>query len=157
MKDWWQSLEARERLMVGGLGVFLVAVGLFAFLEPLFTKATLYREQAETAQKDVVWMQRTVQNLPAPSQGRRPAPTGRSLNVIVDQTRGRYGLEASNTQQVGAGQLRVRLENARFDDMVRWLGDLRRDHGITITVANVNQTDVRGTTNATLTLSRVSP
>lgn len=158
MQDWWASLQPRERLMVGGLGVFLILTALYGFLlDPLWSNAAEYKERARSAERQLTWMQQAIPNLPATPQRRPVAQSGQSLNVIVDQTRNRYALVAANTQQVGGGQLRVRMEDARFDDIVKWLGDLRRDHGITITVANVTTTDVRGTTNATLTLSRGEP
>lgn len=156
MNDWWSSLETRERMFVGGLGVFLILFFFWLFLDKLFTDAADYRQRADRAERQLAWMQQAVQEISAaPRAGaNRAASSNRSLNVIVDQTRGRYQLAATNTQQVGADQLRVRLEDARFDSIVQWLGELRRQHGITIATASVTQTDVRGTTNATLTLSR---
>ncbi|MEO1575434.1 MAG: type II secretion system protein M [Pseudomonadota bacterium] len=157
MNEWWSSLQPRERVFVGGLGVFLV---LFFFwyllIDPLFSKAADYKQRAETAEKQLAWMQQAVQQLPATAQrgGQSRGNPNQSLNVIVDRTRTRFSLATTNTQQVGANQLRVRLEDASFDNIVRWLGQLRRDEGITIATASVTQTDVRGTTNATLTLSR---
>ncbi len=157
MNEWWSSLQPRERLFVGGLGIFMVVFLLWLVLiDPLFSKAADLKSSAQRAESELAWMQQAVPRLPATSRSGGPAraSSSRSLNVIVDQTRGRYQLTATNTQQVGADQLRVRLEDASFDSIVQWLGDLRRQHGITIESASVTQTDVRGTTNATLTLSR---
>lgn len=153
--NWWQSLQPRERLYVGGLGVFLVVFGFyFLLLEPLFKNTKEYKAKAERAKSELQWMQGAVQNLPAAGSSRPTNNSNASLNVIVDQTRGRYRLVASNTQQVGPQQLRVKLDDAKFDEIVKWLGDLRRTHGITIDAANVSPTDVRGTTTASLTLGR---
>ncbi|MFK8018069.1 MAG: type II secretion system protein GspM [Gammaproteobacteria bacterium] len=156
MNDWWQGLQPRERLMVGGLGVFMfVFLFYFLLLEDLLAGAKDYRAKSERAKSELAWMQQAVQQLPTGgARQRNSIDTTSSLNVIVDRTRTRYRLTATNTQQVGASQLRVRLEDAKFDDIVRWLGDLRTNYGITIETATVNQTDVRGTTTASLTLSR---
>lgn len=155
MNEWWGSLQPRERLMVGGLGIFLVVFGFyFLLIEPLFAGAAEYREKSDRAARELQWMQQAIVDLPA--SGARPvnANSNTSLNVIVDRTRTRYRLTATNTQQVGEQQLRVRLEDAKFDDVVRWLGELRSNYGISIDTAAVNQTDVRGTTTASLTLTR---
>ncbi len=155
VSSWWQSLQPRERVFVGSLGVFLVVFCFyFLLLEPLFKNAKDYKAKAERAKSELQWMQAAVQNLPATDARRPNNNSNASLNVIVDQTRGRYRLVASNTQQVGPNQLRVKLDDAKFDDIVRWLGDLRRTHSITIDAANVSPTDVRGTTTASLTLGR---
>lgn len=155
MNEWWQSLQTRERWFVGGLGVFLVVFFFyFLLLDPLVASAAEYREKTERAERELRWMQQAVLELPATPTQRPRSGGNASLNVIVDQTRTRYRLAATNTQQVGPQQLRVRLEDAKFDDLVRWLGELRSNYGIAIDTAAVNQTDVRGTTNASLTLSR---
>ena len=140
---------------MGGLGVFLVVFGFyFMLLEPLFKGTEEYRRKSERAASELQWMRQAIVDLPASGPKRPNANNNTSLNVIVDQTRSRYRLAATNTQQVGPQQLRVRLEDAKFDDLVRWLGELRANYGIAIDTAAVNQTDVRGTTNASLTLSR---
>jgi len=155
MNDWWQSLQPRERLFVGGLGIFMVVfVFYFMLIEPLFEGAAEYREKSERAASELQWMQQAIVDLPVSGARRPNVNDSASLNVIVDQTRTRYRLAATNTQQVGEQQLRVRLEDAKFDDVVRWLGELRSNYGIAIDTAAVNQTDVRGTTTASLTLSR---
>ncbi|MFK7886193.1 MAG: type II secretion system protein GspM [Gammaproteobacteria bacterium] len=163
MNQWWESLEKRERLMVGGLGIFMVVFFFYMFLlEPLYANAADYKEKTDRAERDLAYLQQAVVELQTSNSGagrrqRNVVDPNASLNVIVDRTRTAYSLAATNTQQVGPQKLRVRLEDARFDDVVKWLGDLRSQYGIAIETASVNQTGVRGTTTASLTLSRENP
>lgn len=155
MKEWFDGLQPRERVFVSVLGVFMIVFFFYMFLlDPLFKNAQDYREKAERAEQDLAWMQQVVKTLPAQAGSRNAPRSGQSLNVLVDQTRGRFKLVAKNTQSVSQNQLRVRLEDASFDSVVQWLGLLRSEHGIAIDVANVSQTEERGTADATLTLSR---
>lgn len=161
MNAWWESLQTRERWMVGGCGAFLVVFFFYLFLlEPLFVNAADYKAKTERAERDLAYLEQAAPQLQASGSGRarrNVVDPNASLNVIVDRTRTTFNLAATNTQQVGPQKLRVRLEDARFDDVVKWLGVLRSEYGIAIETASVNQTGVRGTTTASLTLSRETP
>ena len=146
MKDWWQSLESRERLFVGGLGVFVVIFLFYTFVvEPLFTGVTDYREKVSGARADLVWMQRAAPRIQQqPAATRAPSGDQPSLNVLINSTLRRYGLRTSSTQQVGQDGLRVKIDDASFDAMVQWLGELNARHGVAIEGANVREADARG-------------
>ncbi len=152
MKEWWQSLEQRERYFVGGLGVFL---GVFLFymllLEPLLTGAAEYREKVATAEQDLAWMQRVAPTLQRAGP-REPAGQPQPITAQVDRTLRRFALRPANMQAVGDDGLRVRLDDASFDAIVGALGNLNAQLGVSVESASVRPGELTGTANATLTL-----
>lgn len=154
MNAWWQSLEERERWFVGGLGVFLVVFLFYLILiEPLFSTAREYREKTAMAERELSWMREAVTMLPK-NPGAPTGATDDSLTVIVDRTSGRHRLVTASTRQVPPDGLRVKLDDASFDSIVSWLGDLHSRFGVQIEAANITQAGSKGTANANFTLRR---
>ena len=86
------------------------------------------------------------------------APT-QSLVVIIDNSlrqRGLYNaLQRSQPTQTGDG-IRVEFEQAAFDDLMLWLGDLHRQFGLEVEAGSfsVAASDSPGRVNSTVTLRR---
>lgn len=154
MRAWWESLQARERLLVGGLGVFLIVVAIYGLLiEPLFSGAREYRERVATAERDLAWMRANIGRLPAGGAA-AVTPSDQSLTVIVDSTTSRHRLVTASTRQVPPDGLRVKLDDAPFDNLVAWLGELHARHGVRLESATITQAGAKGTANANVTLRR---
>ncbi len=161
MKDWFESLEQRERLFVGG-GAAVVAVALlYAFIWLPLAKGH------EDLSISVAAWQRSLAEL-RPLKGLQPAPAGSSRAVragaqqtpvvIVDQTLRARGLDRSlrRSQPTTSTGIRVEFENVAFDDLVLWLGDLSSQYAMDVTsgsFSTANRPEI-GRINATLTLER---
>jgi len=161
MKDWLQSLEQRERIFVMTAVVCVVfAIAWFAVWKPL-----------DTGQKSVAlrvddWKTSIAELRPMKSQlqaqgGNRAAPTAQnqSLVVIIDNTlrqRGLYDSLQRSQPTPGTDGIRVEFENAAFDDLMLWLGDLNRQHGLLVQSCSFSavSADGQGRVNSTLTLAR---
>ena len=96
----------------------------------------------------------------ASSQG-APAvnPGNQSLVVIVDNSLRQRGLtnslQRSQPTPSGTG-IRVEFENAAFDDLMLWLGDLHRGYGLELESGSfsVASGDIPGRVNSSVTLQR---
>ena len=82
-----------------------------------------------------------------------------SLVVIVDNTlrqRGLYTALQRSQPTPGGNGIRVEFEAAAFDDLVLWLGDLHRLHGLLVQSGSfsVATGDNPGRVNASVTLER---
>jgi len=154
MKDWFETLQPRERvaIVLGGAIAVLVLVWSLAWL-PL--RSANLNLDATLAQKygllaDVSRLQ--------PS-GASPAPaatSAESLVVIVDQTHRAHGLGGtlSRNQPDGENGIRVAFQRVPFAQLVSWLGALRQGHGIVVVTANLDGMQQPGFVNATLVLRR---
>ena len=161
MRVWFESLAERERIFVLTAVVFLViATFWFGIWTPLDGG-----QKSVSARVDV-WKISLSELRPLKGQMQagvsgQPALAGQnqSLVVIVDNTlrqRGLYNaLQRSQPTPDGNG-IRVEFENAAFDDMMLWLGDVNRRHGLLVKSGSfsVASGENPGRVNSTLTLER---
>ena len=159
LKDWFFSLQPRERTLVLGGGVVLLLFAIYILaLAPFYSAVSSRAERVAKKQGDVAWMRSVggeVLALTANSTG--PAvPTNESLVVLIDRSARECGLGASLTGQTPNGEngIRVRFEQAEFDKLVVCLGSLQQSHSVTIESANVDRTAKPGFVNASLVLTR---
>lgn len=160
-KSWFFSLNPRERVMVsvGGALVVLVAIYTLA-LGPFYKALNDNSERVARKQTDLAWLRGVageVQALGA-NQPVSTAPAGESLVVLVDRMARECGLGTSLTGQTPNGEtgIRVRLEAAAFDVLVKCLGNLQQAHSVSIESATIDRTGQPGLVNASLVLNRTS-
>lgn len=161
MRDWFDALEDREKILVLAAAV-LVAVTAFWFgiWKPLDSGT-----EAATIRVDT-WRLSLRELGPLKGQIRatgaaQPDQAGQaqSLVVIVDNTlrqRGLYNaLQRSQPTPSGDG-IRVEFESAAFDDLMLWLGDINRQYGLLVQSGSFSLASGEnpGRVNSTLTLER---
>ena len=160
LKDWFYSLQPRERTLVlcGGAALVLFAIYFFA-LAPFYSAVNSRAERVAKKQGDIAWMRSVGGEILALGASATPAnvPTNESLVVLIDRSARECGLGSSLTGQTPNGEngIRVRLEQAEFDKLVVCLGGLQQSHGVTIESANIDRTAKPGFVNASLVLTRL--
>ena len=161
MREWYDALETRERLFVLTAGVFIVFAALwFGLWVPLDRGHDDVSLRVESWQRSLAELRPMRGQIQASSQG-TPAvnPGNQSLVVIVDNSLRQRGLtnslQRSQPTPSGTG-IRVEFENAAFDDLMLWLGDLHRSHGLELESGSfsVASGDVPGRVNSSVTLQR---
>jgi len=154
LKDWFYSLQPRERMLVTGGGIAVLAVAIYIFaLAPFYAAVNGSAERVAKKEGDLAWMRSVggevlALSVSAPSAA---APTGESLVVLIDRAARECGLGSSLTGQTPNGEngIRVRLEQAEFDKLIVCLGSLQQAHS-----ANIDRTAKPGFVNASLVLTR---
>lgn len=162
MRDWFDSLEPRERVMVGVAFVFvLFAVYWFAVWQPLGRAQAGLEARIENWQTSLAELRPLAARLPS-GDAARPARAGanQSLVVIVDNTLRSRGLYASlqRSQPTTTNGIRVEFNDIAFDDLVLWLGELGARYGLHVQSASFSQSSSNnpGRINAAVTLERTS-
>ena len=161
MKDWFDSLETRERIFVA-VGASVVAVMLIYGLAwaPLDEKHALLKNDVENWQRSLTELRPLRAAL---ASGNSARPGGNSVSqmspiIIVDQTLRSRGLERyrQRSQPTASNGIRVEFENVAFDELVLWLGDLSDQYGMHVQAGSFGKTSQvgQGRINATLTLER---
>ena len=159
LRTWLQGLKPRERALVAVAaaltGVTLIYLALVA---PLSHAVTARQARIERKQTDLNWMRGMAGPLRQLQSMQRNVNNNESLVVVVDRSARQTGLAAALTGQSPNGEqgIRVRLENAAFDSLVLWIGQLQQQYGLEIESANVDHTAKPGIVNATVTLSRAT-
>jgi general secretion pathway protein M len=161
VKDWFDSLEMRERLFVA-VGAFIVSVALIYGLVwvPLDAKHAMLKNDVENWQRSITEL-RPLRLAPSTGNQARPGPNPGSLQspiIIVDQTLRSRGLERyrQRSQPTASNGIRVEFENVAFDELILWLGDLSGQYAMHVQAGSFGKTSRvgPGRVNATLTLER---
>lgn len=161
MRDWFESLAAREQMFVA-IGAVIVAVSLLWGL----IWVPLDRGHERRSQEVAAW-QRSVSELGPLGARIKLAPTSGGTNrttrieapvVIIDQTLRSRGLDRAlkRSQPTTSNGIRVEFENVAFDELVVWLGDLSSQYSMNVQAGSFSAPAraLPGRVNATMTLER---
>lgn len=157
MKEWYAGLGARERrTLIGGAAVLALVLIFFAGWRPLTNKVERL-EQAVAGQR-VQWQ--TMQTAAAEVQRLRAVNRGgaglggQSLLAVVDQTarQAQLGGAMKRVEPEGQNSVRVWFEDAPFDDIARWLGNLQQQTGAQVSRLTIDRPGAPGRVNARLVI-----
>ncbi len=138
MKEWLASLEKRERhLVISGAVLLGLMLMYLVVWEPLINKMEGLRVSTTEQESTLLWMRQSAQEikgLRGKGGQRGKAASNQSLLSVVDRTArsGRLGTALKRVQPDGERRVRVWMEAANFDDIVRWLVLLDSRHGVSI-------------------------
>jgi len=157
MRDWFDSLQSRERLFVIMAAAFLafaiLYLGVWMPLDRGQKSLALSVNNWKTALSE---LRPLVGQLQVGGSGQATDPN-QSLVVIIDNTLRERGLydALQRSQPTASNGIRVEFENVAFDDLVVWLGDLSSKFGLQVQSGSFsNPRDSEGRVNSTLTLER---
>lgn len=159
MRDWYDSLQPRERVMVATAGVFIVfAIYWFAIWLPLDRSEKDLSSRIDNWQSSLVELRAISGRLQGGGQAAPLAGQNQSLVVIVDNTLRQKSLYSAlqRSQPTNTNGIRVEFDNVAFDDLVIWLGELGGQYGLQVQTASFSQSSANnpGRVNASLTLER---
>lgn len=162
MKDWYLGLEPRERLMVSVGGVVLLLAVIWGLLiNPVYSASAAAERRIDTKRETLAFLRSAAAELAGATDvpAGRPDLAGQSLVVIIDRSARQAGLGAALTsnQPIGEDGIRVRLENASFEAVARWLAAINQESGLAIETASFDRAPESGRVNANLTLRQGLP
>lgn len=164
MKEWFQGLEPRERqLIIGGGVVLFIALFFLLVWEPIAKQNALLRANYASSQQLIDWMEdaaEEVKTLQAKitASGSSENSKNQSLLGVVDRTAksGNLGPAVKRVQPDGKTGARVWLENAIFNDLIKWLEVLQHREGIRVVTSVIEKQEEPGLVNARLVFERPS-
>jgi general secretion pathway protein M len=159
MKEWFEQLEPRERMLVmiaGGLAVFTLIVMLG--VRPVLNQSKRSHELVADKRELLAELSDVAARL-GPQRGNAQTSavsSSQSLVLVIDQSTRSSSLaqHLKRNQPDGTSSIRLRFENAPFDTLVTWLQGLQNQHGISVTSANIDTVSAAGRVNCDLTLGR---
>lgn len=160
MKDWFESLDTREkRILIIGAVVLILALMYLLAWEPFIKKSATLEKSNKENEALLLWMERSAEEaklLQAKLKASGPTGStkGQSLLGIIDKTAksGNLGKAVKRVQPDGESKALVWLENATFNDMIKWLESLQRQQGVHIVTSVVEKQEEAGLVNARLVL-----
>jgi len=158
MNQLWTFLNQynrREQTMLLGLGL-IIAVYLvwLVIISPIYHKRdNLIRGNlvASESLAKVQMMSAQIQYLR--SQGAQ-AHAGENISGLVDSSLRANGLKMDGFQPGPTGDVRVRLEMARYDALMQWLYDLENRHGVSILELSLAESRDAGLVTANIRLQK---
>ena len=161
MRDWFDALEPRERLIVatGGIVVALLLFWVLVWL-PLDRGQEQLRTNVDAWQHSLAELRVLAATIAANENkvaAQPAAESGQTPVVVVDRTlRERNLNSAVKRRQPTPNGIRVEFEDVAFDQLVLWLGDLSTTHGLSVQAGNLSQGSraEKGRINASLTLEQ---
>ena len=159
MKDWFESLQRRERAFVlGGAAAVVIALAYAFAWAPLDKRQAALTASVSEWQRSVAELG-SLKDMPV-NDNTSPArlDARQTPVVIVDRTLRARGLDRAlqRSQPTTSNGIRVEFENVAFDDLALWLGDLSTQYGMEVTSGAFSAPGRAepGRVNATLTLER---
>ncbi len=159
MKQWWQSKSQQEHLaLIFGAGAVLILLIYLVIWLPFTRDLDKQALHVESQTATLRWMQDNVglvQRMRASQGGSRQA-FNEALLTLVDRTakgiRLRDQIERIKPQ--GDKTVQLWIEQAPFDTLIRWLGQLTEQHGLEIESLNIDRQDAPGLVNARVVVQR---
>lgn len=154
---WLNTLEPRERNMVVFGAVALLCLMLYVLAwEPLVKKTESLHRSNLKQEALVAWMQtasQEVKQLRRTSGATGQLAKGQSLLTAIDTTAKAARLNGAmkRVQPDGDNRVRVWLEGASFDDVMRWVHGLEQRQGVTAVNVTFEAKDESGRVDGRLT------
>lgn len=157
LKAWYLSLQQREQQILAAGTVFvLVTIIYLGLLNPYFNSRKHLEADIADKQNEVAWMEPAAAQLQA-LRGQQPSgiPAGQSLLAVVSRAAGDAGFNTAmkQAQTDSDGSVRLQLQGVAFDNLIRWLGTMHRQYGISAKELMAQRAAAAGNVDATLTLT----
>lgn len=154
VRTYLDGLNPRERRMVIGAAIFLLVFLLYQLVwMPVAGRVSKLEDKVARQQQELIGMQQAAQEVRQLSGGRnqRSSSSGSLLGVIERTARqSKLGDSIRKVQPEGKKGVRVWLDKAPFDDVIKWLDGLQRKQGVTVANFSVEQQPEPGRVNARL-------
>ena len=160
LRAWFEQISPRERVMVvAAAALLIIAIVYLAGFRPLLVSAA--RNQALVSdQQELLGELSQLAARRGPQRGAVGAGAGRdqSLVLVVDRTTREKGLATylKRNQPDGSDSIRLRFEDAPFDNLLSWLVDMQSTYGVGAVSANIDSSRSPGRVNCNLVLSRAA-
>lgn len=152
----YDQLTVRERVMVGVAAVTLLLTVVYLLVWQPLARAHAVRVQSLEGARMVAIRIEQAGAQQRGQAGARAVDRSTSLLAAVDQTSRSpiLGKAPSRVQPEGDREVKVWIDGAAFDHLLRWLLDLETRYGIRAESAEIERGSAPGLVNARLSLVR---
>lgn len=138
---WYISQNERDQKIIKAVSAFIVfCLIIVLFVQPFMAKQGQYQAKLD---KSLATYEQLASNAHKfQGQNTSKSSNGPILAIVTQQAK-RSNINLKRFEPDGDG-LRIWLEDAVFDDAIRWLEELNQKHGIQIKQINVDRSDKAG-------------
>lgn len=161
MREWWDTLQPRDRTM-SLIGAVVIAIALlyFALWTPIASSRNNKETRVENKRETLMWMAQKKQEVDHLKRINpnlfNQATDNRSLLAIVDNSAKQMGTRSSITRidPDGDNKVSIWVEDISFDHLIVLLGELERRNYVQVADASLNRSDQIGKVSGKVSLSR---
>jgi general secretion pathway protein M len=150
MKEWFAQLNQREQMSVLALGLALALYLLYVLVwSPLNSKRELLLLQNTAIAESQVRVDEMVSELMELRASGVKTGSNRNLTSVINESTSRLQLPVIRLQPNSRGEIQVRLENAAFDDVLKWLYHMEHTEHMLVREVSLTQSNTAGLVNVT--------
>jgi general secretion pathway protein M len=150
MKEWFAQLNQRDQMSLLVLGIVLVLYLFYLFVwSPLDTKRDELALQNTVIAESQVRVDAMVSELLQIRQSGASTGARRNLTSVINESTSRLQLPVIRLQPNSRGEIQVRLENASFDDVLKWLYEMEYTENMLVREVSLTQSNAAGLVNVT--------
>ncbi|MCB1705595.1 MAG: type II secretion system protein M [Halioglobus sp.] len=154
MKEWFSQLDQREQMSLLVLGVVLVLYLLYMLVwSPLADKRDQMALQNSAIAESQVRVDAMVSELLQLRAGGVQTGSRRNLTSVINESTSRLQLPVIRLQPNSRGEIQVRLENASFDDVLKWLYQMEYTEHMLVREVSLTQSSASGLVNVTVRIA----
>ncbi|WP_105200009.1 MULTISPECIES: type II secretion system protein GspM [unclassified Pseudoalteromonas] len=131
LTNYWQSLKPQEQRLLSIAGViFIIFFFVMVIYRPLNNAVAEAKQELSKQQELLQFVQQSVVQIKAQGGSVKAVSSG-NVTQVVNSTRSRYQIEIARMQPSGEG-LRLNIDSVPFNQLLSWLDDIVKNHGVTI-------------------------
>ncbi len=159
MKNWWNGLAPRERvILLAGSAFLLVLAFWIGIWEPLIAGRAELKQDVQRLSAERLWMEQVsddVRRRARLQQGAGNGASGGSVLTLVEVSANAAGLKSSlsRVQPEGEGA-RLSFDQVGMDALLSWLADLEQRQGLQVSQLAIDVSEVQGMVSARLLVER---
>lgn len=159
VEHFYQAQSSRDQRMLLLLLVSLtLALIWFVIITPLNNQRALQQSQANQAEQQYQWLLSQAPALQALQQINADKGDGpQNLSSLISNSSREFGLGITRLETTGGSNdpgVRVTLNNAEFNQVVLWLGELSLQYGIRVAQVQATNPNSQGRADIVLNLVR---
>ena len=150
MKEWFTQLNQREQMSLLALGLVLLLYLLYMLVwAPLDEKRDQLALQNSVIAESQMRVDAMVSELMQLRASGVKTGSGRSLTSVINESTSLLQLPVMRLQPNSRGEIQVRLENAAFDDVLKWLYQMEYTEHMLVREVSLTQSSTAGLVNVT--------
>lgn len=150
MKAWFAQLNQREQMSLLVLGAVLAVYCLYLLVwAPLDTRREEVALQNTALAESQARVEAMVSELLQLRKSGAKSGTRRNLTSVINESTSRLQLPVIRLQPNSRGEIQVRLENAVFDDVLKWLYQMEYTEHMLVREVSLTQANSAGLVNVT--------
>jgi len=158
LNQWYTSLPGRDQKLLIATIAFLLATLFYLLIwEPVHQGRDLQQQKLKTQQDIYSWMQSASKEVEALKRsGIKKVSSNQPIALILENSAKVSGLKKhiNKIESSGKNGAQVKIDSASFDQILVWLNTLEKQHGVSITTANIERNTEAGTVSARLSFEK---